>query len=135
VQTAPINANHFGSGDGMLFSSPVWSPEGHWIAYDKFRFERTTMKVDRTLNVKQGTRNVIITQPQLEWGLEWLADGRLIYALAEPPSQNTRISDRNVDASMRPICSSKITSGDDYVNQPSVTADGKRLLFSRSNHN
>jgi Tol biopolymer transport system component len=26
---------------------------------------------------------------------------------------------------------SKITSGDDYVNQPSVTADGKKLLFSR----
>jgi len=25
----------------------------------------------------------------------------------------------------------KITSADDYVNQPSVTADGKKLVFSR----
>jgi eukaryotic-like serine/threonine-protein kinase len=125
-----------GSGDGMLFSSPVWSPEGHWIAYDKFRFGAYNNEAwIELLNVEQGTRNEIITQPQLEWGLEWLADGRLIYALAEPPpSQNTsNFWTVNVDASTGRSTGvpSKITSGDDYVNQPSVTADGKRLLFSR----
>src|SRR6202140_200495 len=125
-----------GSGDGMLFSSPVWSPEGHWIAYDKFRFGAYNNEAwIELLNVEQGTRNVIITQPQLEWGLEWLADGPLIYALAEPPpSQNTsNFWTVNVDASTGRSTGvpSKITSGDDYVNQPSVTADGKRLLFSR----
>ena len=26
------------SAEVPIFSSPVWSPDGHWIAYDKFRF-------------------------------------------------------------------------------------------------
>jgi len=124
------------SDDGMLFSSPVWSPDGHWIADDTFRFGAYRNEAWIELfNVEHGTRNAIVTEPQLEWGLEWLADGRLIYAVAEPaPSQNTsNFWTVNVDLSSGRSTGvpSKITSGDDYVNQPSVTADGKRLLFSR----
>jgi eukaryotic-like serine/threonine-protein kinase len=123
-------------GDGTAFSSPVWSPDGRWIAYDKFRFGAYSNEAWIELfNLEHGTRNVIITQPRLEWGLEWLADGRLIYAIAEPPpSQNTsNFWTVNVDPSTGRSTGvpSKITSGDDYVNQPSITADGKKLLFSR----
>ena len=119
-----------------VFSSPVWSPDGHWIAYDKFRFGAYSNEAWIELfNLEHGTRSVIITQPRLEWGLEWLADGRLIYAVAEPPpSQNTS----NFWASACRLkhgesrgTPARITSGDDYVNQPSVTADGKKLVFSR----
>jgi Tol biopolymer transport system component len=124
------------TGDGTAYSSPVWSPDGHWIAYDKFRFGAYSNEAWIELfNLEHATRNVIITEPQLEWGLEWLADGRLIYAITEPPpSQNTsNFWTVNVDSTTGRSTSvpSKITSGDDYVNQPSVTTDGKTLVFSR----
>jgi Tol biopolymer transport system component len=122
--------------DGMLLSSPVWSPDGHWIAYDKFHFGAYRSEAWIELfNLEHGTRNVILTQPELEWGLEWMADGRLIYAVAEPPpSQNSsNFWTMRVDSSTGRSTGvpSKITSGDDRVNQPSVTADGKKLVFSR----
>ena len=122
--------------DGTVFSSPVWSPDGHWIAYDKFRFGAYSNEAWIELfNLEHGTSSEIITQPRLEGGLEWLADGRLIYAVAEPPpSQNTSNFwalpiDPNIGRPRgTPL---RITSADDYVNQPSVTADGKKLVFSR----
>jgi serine/threonine protein kinase len=124
------------SEDGTALSSPVWSPDGHWIAYDKFRFGAYANEAWIELfNLEHTTRNVIITEPQLEWGLEWLGDGRLIYAIAEPPpSQNSsNFWAVKVDSITGRTTSvpSKITSGDEYVNQPSVTTDGKTLVFSR----
>jgi eukaryotic-like serine/threonine-protein kinase len=124
------------AGDGTAYSSPVWSPDGHWIAYDKFRFGAYSNEAWIELfNLEHATRNVIITEPRLEWGLEWLSDGKLIYAIAEPPpSQNSsNFWTVNVDSTTGRTTSvpSKITSGDDYVNQPSVTTDGKTLVFSR----
>src|ERR1700730_2709308 len=122
--------------DGTVFSSPVWSPNGHWIAYDKFRFGAYSNEAWIELfSLEHGTRNVIITQPQLEWGLEWLPDGRLIYAIAEPPpsqnSSNFWAVNLNSITGRPTGVAGKITSGDDHVNQPSITADGKRLVFSR----
>ena len=122
--------------DGTVFSSPVWSPDGHWIAYDKFRFGAYSNEAwIEVFNLDRGTSSEIITQPRLEWGLEWLADGRIIYAVAEPPpSQNTSnfwalpIDSTTGQPRGTPV---RITPGDDYVNQPSVTADGKKLVFSR----
>jgi serine/threonine protein kinase len=122
--------------DGTEFSSPMWSPDGHWIAYDKFRYGAYSNEAWIELfNLEHGTSSVIITQPRLEWGLEWLADGRLVYAVAEPPpSQNTSnfwalpIDPNTGRPRGTPL---RITGADDYVNQPSVTADGKKLVFSR----
>jgi eukaryotic-like serine/threonine-protein kinase len=122
--------------DGTAYSSPVWSPDGHCVAYDKFRFGAYSNEAWIELfNLEHATRNLIITEPQLEWGLEWLRDGRLIYAIAEPaPSQNSsNFWAVNVDLTTGRTTSvpKKITSGDDHVNQPSVTTDGKTLVFSR----
>jgi eukaryotic-like serine/threonine-protein kinase len=121
---------------GTAYSAPVWSPDGHSIAYDKFRFGAYSNEAWVELfNMEHATRNVIITEPQLEWGVEWLPDGRLIYAVAEPPpSQNSsnfwavNVNPTTGRSTGGPV---KITSGDDHVNQPSITADGKKLVFSR----
>ena len=123
-------------GDGTAYSSPVWSPDGHWIAYDKFRFGAYSNEAWVELfNLEHATRNVIITEPQLEWGVEWLADGRLLYAIAEPPpsqnSSNFWAVNVNPTTGRTTGVPGKITSGDDHVNQPSITVDGKKLVFSR----
>jgi serine/threonine protein kinase len=123
-------------GDGTAYSSPVWSPDGHWLAYDKFRFGAYTNEAWVELfNLEHATTNVIITEPRLEWGVEWLQDGRLLYAIAEPPpsqnSSNFWAVNVNPTTGRTAGAPGKITSGDDHVNQPSSTADGKKLVFSR----
>jgi serine/threonine protein kinase len=124
------------AGDGTAYSSPVWSPDGHWLAYDKFRFGAYTNEAWVELfNLEHATTNVIITEPQLEWGVEWLPDGRLLYAIAEPPpsqnSSNFWAVTINPTTGRTAGAPAKITSGDDHVNQPSITADGKKVVFSR----
>jgi eukaryotic-like serine/threonine-protein kinase len=122
--------------DGALLASPVWSPDGRWIAYEKFRYGAFSIKAEVELfNLEHGTTSVAMSEPHLEWGLEWLADGRLLYSVDEPPpSQNTsNFWAVGMDSSTGRATGipSRITTGDDFVDQPSVTADGKRLVFNR----
>jgi hypothetical protein len=122
--------------DGSIFSSPAWSPDGRWIAYDKYRYGAYSFEGWLELyNLEHSASSEVMSQPQLEWGLAWLADGRLLYALAEPPpAQSTsnfwavQIDLRSGHAANSPV---RITTGDDFVSQPSVTADAKKLVFTR----
>src|SRR6202166_2851079 len=46
------------AGDGTAYSSPVWSPDGHWLAYDKFRFGAYSNEAWIELfNLEHATRN------------------------------------------------------------------------------
>jgi eukaryotic-like serine/threonine-protein kinase len=121
---------------GVVFSTPGWSPDGHWIAYDKFRFGNFSNEGwVEIFNLESGTKSTVVNQPLLGWGIVWMPDGRLIYAVSEPPpAQNTsNFWSIAVDAATgRPSgAPAKITGGEDYVNQPSITTEGKKLAFSR----
>jgi Tol biopolymer transport system component/DNA-binding winged helix-turn-helix (wHTH) protein len=120
------------------FASPVWSPDGRWIAYMKFKHGPNNEEHWIELfNLEQGTRQVVLSEPRLDgWGFIWLPDGRLLYAMDEPPpSQNSsNFWAASIDLSTGRFAgtAARITSGDGFVVKPSVTADGKRLIFNRA---
>jgi serine/threonine protein kinase len=121
---------------GVAFSSPTWSPDGRWIAYDKFRSGNFGNEAWVELfNLGRGTRATVVNQPLLGWGLVWLPDGRLIYAVSEPPPvlNTSNFWSIVVDPVIgRPSgAPTKITNGEDFVNLPSTTTDAKKIAFSR----
>ncbi|HYV27101.1 MAG TPA: winged helix-turn-helix domain-containing protein [Candidatus Eisenbacteria bacterium] len=120
------------------FALPVWSPDGRWIAYLKFKPGPNNYEVWIELfNLGQGTQTVVLSDPHLEaWGFIWLPDGRLVYAMDEPPpSQNSsNFWAARIDLSTGRLVGTpaRITSGDGFAVKPSATADGKRLVFDRA---
>jgi hypothetical protein len=87
--------------------------------------------------LEQGTKTVALSNPHLEpWGFLWLPDGRLVYAMDEqPPSQHSsNFWAAHMDLSTGRLVGTpaRITSGDGFAVKPSVTADGKHLVFNRA---
>jgi Tol biopolymer transport system component len=119
------------------FGSPVWSPDGHWIAYLRFRQEGFTNENSiEILNLEKGITRVLFSDPHLDFGLRWLPEERLLYALDEPPpnQNNSNFFATGIDlgAGRFKGKSSRITDGDGFVAQPSVTTDSTRLVFNRT---
>jgi Tol biopolymer transport system component/DNA-binding winged helix-turn-helix (wHTH) protein len=123
--------------DGRL-ATPVWSPDGRWIAYLRNKLgpdgEEPWIEI---LNLEQGTTRAVLSEPRLSaWGLMWLPDGRLLYALYEPPPSHNSSNfwaARPDLSTGRPVGTPvRITSGDGFVVRPSITADGKHLVFNRA---
>jgi DNA-binding winged helix-turn-helix (wHTH) protein/Tol biopolymer transport system component len=120
------------------FALPVWSPDGRWIAYLKFKPGPDNHEVWIELfNLEQGTKRVVLSDPHLEaWGFIWLPDGRLVYAMDEPPpsqhSSNFWVASIDLGTGRLVGTAARITTGDGFAVKPSVTADGKHLVFDRA---
>jgi len=118
-------------------ATPVWSHDARSIAYWRSKVgsdgEEAGIEV---FNLEQGTKEVVLSEPGLSgWGLLWLPDGRLLYAVYEPPPSQSSSNFWVVRTDLRtgrvvgtPV---RITSGDGFVVKPSVTTDGKHLVFDR----
>jgi Tol biopolymer transport system component/DNA-binding winged helix-turn-helix (wHTH) protein len=118
------------------FALPVWSPDGRWIAYVKFKGTNSYEFSIELLNLEQGTKKVVLSDPHLEmWVLSWLPDGRLIYGMDEPPpsKNSSNLWAARLDLSKGSFIgtAARITTGDGFAVKPSVTADSKHLVFSR----
>ena len=121
-----------------VLASPVWSPDGHSIAYVKQENETyASVGSIELFNLEQGKEKAVLKDSHLDLGLRWLPDGRLLYVMFEsPPNQNNS----NIFAAMLNSATGtfegtveRITSGEGMIGQPSITADGKRLAFNRVN--
>ena len=130
------NQRKIGSaGENYLYASPTWSPDGRWIAYLKVQFSSFSALFSiQTFNLEQGASKVVFEDSQLDSGLSWLPDGRLLYArdeLVNGTDSNfwtVHISNRNAQVSGTPT---RVTNGEGFATGPSLTSDAQRLVFTR----
>ena len=129
-----------------VFHTSSWSPDGSRIVYEvNHPFVR-----DSSINscaLDGSDVRVLFSDPSLHFGMKWLADGRLLFARDEPtPSDinpsfatsnpnNTNNSNfwfvNMANGAIRGA-PTRVTNGYGFVDQPSVTSDGKHLVFSRA---
>jgi Tol biopolymer transport system component/DNA-binding winged helix-turn-helix (wHTH) protein len=122
--------------EGQL-ASPAWSPDGRWIAYVKYQVGPYASESSiEIFNLKQNASRTLLSKERVTgWGMTWLSDGRLVYALDEPsPESSSNFWAATVDLGNGRFAetAARITSGDGYVVKPSATSDGKHLVFNRA---
>jgi DNA-binding winged helix-turn-helix (wHTH) protein/Tol biopolymer transport system component len=150
VEADGENARRVVPGDKLTyFGSVEWSPDGKRIAYQRFRTPRGGLLVDYTIescDLNGRMTSVIVTlhhyrSPSTDHNFPedfcWLGDGRIVYAVREPPPN---IRDSNLwQVTLDPNSGKpqtpprRLTSLAGFHMQGlSVSADGRRLIFESS---
>jgi len=125
---------------GYIWGMPAWSPDSRILAYGRVTYFPNWN--DEELQVESHVlgsdkNQVVLKDRQLAGGLAWLSDGRLVFTLGEaPPSQG----DTNVWSLPMDLRTGlpngerlRITNGPDHKPVMDASADGKKLLFLRTN--
>ena len=125
---------------GYIFGVPAWSPDSRILAFGRVTYFPNWN--DEELQVESHVlgsdkNQVVLKDRQLAGGLAWLSDGRLLFTLGEaPPSQG----DTNVWSLPMDLRTGlpngervRITNGPDHKPVMDASADGKKLVFLRTN--
>ena len=120
--------------DGTSFLQAIaWSPDGRRIAYSKFQQVADKFEVSIESEDMQGHATRIVSDPRLQ-DFCWLPDGRVIYAKAElPPNQtDSNLWQVAVDTQTGQPAGKprRLTNWAGFqLGNLTPTADGKRLAF------
>jgi DNA-binding winged helix-turn-helix (wHTH) protein/Tol biopolymer transport system component len=124
------------AGIGGYSASLAWSPSSRRLAYTvclpgKFEY----VQID-TYDFSTGKTATLYSDDLLEGGLSWGRDGRLFFTRDEPSSNSEsnvwaiRVNESSAAVNGKP---ERVTSGPDWKPHPEISADGKHLMFLRTN--
>jgi eukaryotic-like serine/threonine-protein kinase len=129
-----------------VFHSPGWSPDDRRIVYGVYRPYGDEGSINSCAADGSDVK-VLLSDTSLRYGLKWLADGRLLFTRREPTSSeinpnfatsnpnntnNTNLWFVQMENGTVRMTPTRVTNGYGFVDQPSVTSDGKHLVFSRA---
>lgn len=125
---------------GSVYGVPVWSPDSRVLAFLCVIYFPNWNDEDvqiETHVIGSGQNQIVVKDRQLSGGLAWLADGRIFFSLAElPPTQgDTNVWAMPLDARSGLASGERvrITNGPDHKPVMDASADGKKILFLRTN--
>ena len=119
----------------------VWSPSGERIAYIRADFGPALGSNSRSIWTRDsngGDPQLVMTRTGLGWAIYWAADGRIIYSFHEDANDNTAADSLGVikvdPGTGKPNGSpQRLSKGLGFIDGLTVSADGKRAAFLRSN--
>jgi Tol biopolymer transport system component/DNA-binding winged helix-turn-helix (wHTH) protein len=125
---------------GSVYGVPVWSPDSRILAFVCVIYFPNWNDEDvqiETHVIGNRANQIVVKDRQLSGGLAWLADGRLFFSLAEPPPAqgDTNVWAMPLDAKTGLANGDRIriTNGPDHKPVMDASADGKKILFLRTN--
>jgi Tol biopolymer transport system component/DNA-binding winged helix-turn-helix (wHTH) protein len=127
-------------GDGDMFGTIAWSPDGTRIAYTTARFtygygakgEIAVVDLGTNPSGKERSPTVLFSLAGLAAPLAWAPDGRLLYTLEEPrPRQlDTNLWAVRLDRQARPVGSPvRLTNDQGSVIGANTSGDANRIIY------
>jgi Tol biopolymer transport system component len=138
----------FATTHSSVFGPPAWSPDEKRIAFvtatqEPGRWE-ATMNI-RLLDLSTGHQEVIVspqaTNPELDasaqfaWRIVWTADNHLVYAVTEPPPNQTDLNLWQVPLdSIGHVAAGalRLTATPGGISHLSASANGTQIVYTKS---